>query len=96
MSLRSRLLRQKIEAYEKEWILGDGDSHSDSGTDGGTDRTGYNELYGLWTVLRMKKRIMMNVEMNKQMRLSQHFTLGELCKTSVKTKDGNIPSRVSI
>ena len=36
------------------------------------------------------------VENNKQIRLSQHFTLGELCKTSVKTKDGNIPSRVHI
>ena len=34
--------------------------------------------------------------MNKQARLSQHFTLGELCKTSVKTADGNIPSRVHI
>ena len=29
-------------------------------------------------------------------RLSPHFTLGELCKTSVKTADGNIPSRVNI
>ena len=37
-----------------------------------------------------------NVAINKQMKLSQHFTLGELCKTSVKTKDGNIPSRVHI
>ena len=37
-----------------------------------------------------------NVEINKQARLSQHFTLGELCKTSVKTEDGNIPSRVNI
>ena len=36
------------------------------------------------------------VEINKQARLSQHFTLGELCKTSVKTADGNIPSRVHI
>ena len=36
------------------------------------------------------------IEMNKQARLSQHFTLGELCKTSVKTADGNIPSRVNI
>ena len=34
--------------------------------------------------------------MNKQARLSQHFTLGELCKTSVKTADGNIPSHVHI
>ncbi len=39
---------------------------------------------------------MMNAEINKQMKLSQHFTLGELCKTSVKTADGNIPSHVHI
>ena len=39
---------------------------------------------------------MNNVEINKQARLSQHFTLGELCKTSVKTADGNIPSHVHI
>ena len=38
----------------------------------------------------------MNVEINKQARLSQHFTLGELCKTSAKTADGNIPSHVHI
>ena len=38
----------------------------------------------------------MNVELNKQAKLSQHFTLGELCKTSVKTADGNIPSHVHI
>ena len=38
----------------------------------------------------------MNVEINKQARLSQHFTLGELCKTSAKTQDGNIPSHVHI
>ncbi len=36
------------------------------------------------------------VEINKKLRLSQHFTLGELTKTSVKTKDGNIPSHVHI
>ena len=30
------------------------------------------------------------------LRLSPHFTLGELTKTSVKTKDGNIPSHVHI
>ena len=29
-------------------------------------------------------------------RLSPHFTLGELTKTSFKTEDGNIPSRVAI
>ena len=36
------------------------------------------------------------VEINKNAQLSQHFTLGELCKTSVKIADGNIPSRVHI
>ena len=30
------------------------------------------------------------------MRLSEHITLGELTKTSFKTEDGNIPSRVVI
>ena len=30
------------------------------------------------------------------MKLSEHFTLGELTKTSFKTEDGNIPSRVVI
>ncbi len=39
---------------------------------------------------------MAQVEINKQARLSQHFTLGELCKTSAKTQDGNIPSHVHI
>ena len=34
--------------------------------------------------------------MNKSMRLSEHFTLGEVCKTNHKTADGNIPSRVAI
>ena len=29
-------------------------------------------------------------------RLSPHFTLAEMCKTSVRTADGNIPSRVHI
>ena len=37
-----------------------------------------------------------NVEINKQARLSQHFTLGELTKTSAKTADKNIPSHVHI
>ena len=36
------------------------------------------------------------VEMNKEMKLSQHFSLGEMTKTSHKTADGNIPSRVVI
>jgi len=39
---------------------------------------------------------MNNVTINKQARLSEHFTLAELCKTSVKTADGNIPSHVHI
>ena len=30
------------------------------------------------------------------LRLSPHFSLGELTKTSIKTEDGNIPSRVVI
>jgi hypothetical protein len=30
------------------------------------------------------------------MKLSEHFTLGELCKTSYHTLDGNIPSRGAI
>ena len=29
-------------------------------------------------------------------RLSPHFTLGEMCKTSAKTQDGNIPSHVHV
>ena len=39
---------------------------------------------------------MEKVEINKSMKLSQHFTLGELCKTKHDTEDGNIPSRVAI
>ena len=39
---------------------------------------------------------MEKVEMNKDMKLSEHFTLGELTKTSYKTEDQNIPSRVAI
>ena len=39
---------------------------------------------------------MKEVSMNKDMKLSEHFTLGELTKTSYKTEDGNIPSRVAI
>ena len=39
---------------------------------------------------------MEKVEMNKSMHLSEHFTLGEVTKTSVKTADGNIPSHVAI
>ena len=36
---------------------------------------------------------MVNVELNKQAKLSEHYTLGELTKTSVNSLDGNIPSR---
>ena len=39
---------------------------------------------------------MEQVSINKNARLSPHFTLGEMCKTSVKTADGNIPSHVHI
>lgn len=39
---------------------------------------------------------MNNVKINKEIRLSEHFSLGELCKTSHKTADGNIPSHVAI
>ena len=36
------------------------------------------------------------VEINKNMKLSEHFTLGELTKTKYQTEDGNIPSHVAI
>ncbi len=39
---------------------------------------------------------MEKVEMNKDMKLSEHFSLGELTKTNYETKDGNFPSRVAI
>jgi uncharacterized protein YcbK (DUF882 family) len=39
---------------------------------------------------------MQEVSINKSMRLSPHFTFGELCKTKHDTEDGNIPSRVAI
>ena len=39
---------------------------------------------------------MNQVEINKSMKLSEHFTLGELTKTSYHTLDGNIPSKVAI
>ena len=39
---------------------------------------------------------MEKVEINKSMKLSEHFTLGEMCKTKHDTVDGNIPSRVAI
>ena len=39
---------------------------------------------------------MKEVSINKQMKISQHFTLGELTKTKQVTPDGNIPSRIVI
>ena len=39
---------------------------------------------------------MREVSINKNAKLSEHFQLGELCKTSHKTADGNIPSHVAI
>ena len=39
---------------------------------------------------------MEKVELNKDVKLSQHFLLGELCKTSVKTAGNNIPSHLAI
>ena len=40
--------------------------------------------------------VMNEVSINKNMKLSQHFTLGELTKTSYDMLDKNIPSRVAI
>jgi uncharacterized protein YcbK (DUF882 family) len=42
------------------------------------------------------KTKMEKVEMNTSMKLSPHFTLGELTKTKHVTADGNIPSHVVI
>ena len=39
---------------------------------------------------------MQEVSINKQMKLSEHFQLGELTKTKHQTADGNIPSHVVI
>ena len=39
---------------------------------------------------------MENVSMNSKMKLSEHFSLGELTKTKHVTPDGNIPSRVVV
>ena len=39
---------------------------------------------------------MNKTELNKKAKLSEHFTLGELTKTSYHTTDGNIPSRMAI
>ena len=36
------------------------------------------------------------VEINKNIKLSEHFSLAELTTTNVKTADGNIPSHVAI
>ena len=40
--------------------------------------------------------MMNNVEINKSIKLSEHFTLAEMTVTKVKTADGNIPSHVAI
>ena len=39
---------------------------------------------------------MTEVSINEQMKLSEHFSLGELVKTKHVTTDGNIPSHVAI
>ena len=39
---------------------------------------------------------MSTVEINKQMKLSEHFTLGEMTKTTHKTADGNIPTPTAL
>ncbi len=39
---------------------------------------------------------MKEISINKQVKLTEHFSLGEMTKTSHKTADGNIPSRVAI
>ena len=39
---------------------------------------------------------MENVSINKEIKLSEHFSLGEVTKTKHKTADGNIPSHVAI
>jgi len=39
---------------------------------------------------------MSTVSINSNVRVTEHFTLGEMTKTSYKTKDGNIPSHVAI
>ncbi len=36
------------------------------------------------------------VSINKSMKLTEHFSLGEMTKTKHKTEDGNIPSRGAI
>ena len=39
---------------------------------------------------------MNEISINKTIKLSEHFSLGELCKTSYHALDGNIPSHVVI
>jgi hypothetical protein len=46
--------------------------------------------------MKIINRMTVNIALNKQARLSEHFTLGELCKTSVNSLDGNIPSHEDI
>ena len=42
--------------YEEKFVLGSGDSHSDCGTDGGTDRTGNDLVHGLRAILKVKRK----------------------------------------
>ena len=39
---------------------------------------------------------MNNVKCSKDIHLTQHFSLAEMCKTSVKTAEGNIPNSKQI
>jgi len=41
-------------------------------------------------------KFMRTVDINKKEKLTEHFTLGEMTKTSHKTEGGNIPSHVAI
>lgn len=44
----------------------------------------------------INNKIMQEVSINEKMKLSEHFTLGELTKTRYITADGNIPSHKAI
>jgi hypothetical protein len=55
MSGVSRLTKgqMKNEKLSEEEFLGSRDSHSDSGADGGTDRTGNNLMHGVWPIISL-------------------------------------------
>jgi len=53
-------------------------------------------VYPRRRVILKNNVIMAQVEINKNIHLSEHFTLGEMCITSAKTQDGNVPSHVHI